>query len=49
MPKNKFQDFVFTLMMVFVMVYAMVVYNIAGDQGGLSYSVFAMALMELPL
>lgn len=49
MPKNKFQDFVFTLIMVFVMVYAMVVYNIAGDKGGLSYDVFALALMELPI
>ena len=49
MPKNKFQDFVFTVMMVFVMVYAMVVYNIAGDKGGLTYEVFRIALMELPI
>ena len=49
MPKNKFQDFVFTLIMVFVMVYAMVVYNIAGDRGGLTYETFGLALMELPI
>ena len=49
MPKNKFQDVVFTIMMVFVMVYAMVVYNIAGDCGGLTYDVFSLALYELPI
>ncbi len=45
MPKNKFQDFIFTLIMVVVMVYAMVVYNIAGDKGGLTYEVFHLALL----
>ena len=49
MPQTKLQDIVFTLMMVFVMVYAMVCYNIALDQGGLSNAVFAMALHELPI
>ncbi|MCR5544963.1 MAG: DUF2798 domain-containing protein [Lachnospiraceae bacterium] len=49
MPKNKFQDFVFTLIMVVVMVYAMVVYNIAGDKGGLTLEVFRLALFELPI
>ena len=33
MPKTKFQEVIFTLLMVMVMVYAMVVYNIAFDQG----------------
>ena len=47
MPKNKFQDVVFTLMMVIVMVYAMVVYNISIDKGGLTNQVFLLALMEL--
>ena len=30
MPKTKFQEVIFTILMVMVMVYAMVVYNIAG-------------------
>ena len=29
MPKTKFQEVVFTILMVFVMVYAMICYNIA--------------------
>ena len=29
MPKTKFQNIIFTLLMAFVMVYAMVCYNIA--------------------
>lgn len=29
MPKTKFQDVIFTLLMVVVMVYALVVYNIS--------------------
>ena len=29
MPKNKFQDVIFTIIMVFVMVYVMICYNIA--------------------
>ena len=49
MPKNKFQDFIFTLIMVIVMVYAMVCYNISTNMGGLSNEVFLMALQELPL
>ena len=28
MPKNKFQEVIFTIIMVFVMVYAMICYNI---------------------
>lgn len=31
MPKNKFQDAVFTVIMVIVMVYAMVCYNICKE------------------
>lgn len=47
MPKTKFQDVIFTIMMVIVMVYGMVVYNISIDKGGLSNEVFALALGEL--
>lgn len=49
MPKNKFQDVLFTLIMVIVMVYAMVCYNISINMGGLSNQVFIMALQELPI
>lgn len=49
MPKNKFQDAVFTVIMVIIMVYAMVCYNISTNMGGLSNQVFLMALQELPL
>ena len=36
MPKNKFQDFIFTAIMASVMVYGMVVYNVALNTGGVS-------------
>lgn len=43
MPKTKFQDVIFTIMMVILMVYAMICYNIAISMGGLSNQVFLMA------
>ena len=49
MPKNKFQEVIFTLLMVFVMVYAMVCYNIALNTGGMSNAVFLAAFRELPI
>lgn len=49
MPKTKFQDVVFTIMMVIVMVYGMVVYNIAMDMGGMTNQIFLMAFGELPI
>ena len=49
MPQTKFQDVIFTILMVCVMVCAMVCYNIALDRGGLTNAVFAMALGELPI
>lgn len=49
MPETKFQDFIYTLIMAFVMVYAMVCYNIAIHTGGLSNFVFIEAFKELPL
>lgn len=49
MPKTKFQDFIYTIIMVIVMVYAMVCYNIAINIGGLTNEVFLMALGELPI
>lgn len=47
MPKTKFQDVIFTIMMVIVMVYAMVVYNISIEKGGLNNQIFYLALGEL--
>ena len=49
MPKTKFQDFIYTIIMVIVMVYAMVCYNISINMGGLNNSIFLFALKELPL
>lgn len=47
MPKTKFQEVIFTIMMVFVMVYAMICYNIALNTGGMDNSVFLAAFHEL--
>lgn len=48
MPKTKFQDFIFTIIMVIVMVYAMVCYNIAFEKG-VGNDIFLLALHELPI
>ena len=47
MPKTKFQEVVFTIMMVFIMVYAMIIYNIALNKGGMTNEVFLLAFHEL--
>lgn len=47
MPKTKFQEVIFTILMVFVMVYAMICYNIALSTGGMNNTVFLSALHEL--
>ena len=47
MPKNKFQDVIFTIIMVFVMVYVMISYNIALNIGGMKNEVFLSAFHEL--
>lgn len=47
MPKTKFQEVIFTILMVFVMVYVMICYNIALNTGGLSTYAFAAAFHEL--
>ncbi len=49
MPKNKFQDVVFTAIMATIMVYGMVVYNVALNTGGVSTQTFLSALHELPI
>ena len=47
MPKTKFQEIIFTIMMVFMMVYFMICYNISLNIGGMTNQVFLMAFQEL--
>lgn len=47
MPKTKFQSLIFTLIMVFCMVFSMTVYTISLNTGGLSYGVFMQAIKEM--
>lgn len=47
MPKTKLQSFIFTAVMAFVMVYAMICYNIALNIGGMTNQVFIMAFHEM--
>lgn len=47
MPKSKLENFIFTVMMAFIMVYAMICYNIALNIGGMTNQVFVMAFHEL--
>ena len=47
MPKTKIQRFIFTLMMAFIMVYAMICYNIALSMGSMSNQVFTLAFKEM--
>ena len=47
MPKTKFENIVFTLFMSFLMVYAMICYNIALNMGCMSNQVFLLAFHEL--
>lgn len=49
MPQTKFQDIVYTIIMVIVMVYAMVCYNIGIGMGEFNNKVFLMAFGELPI
>lgn len=47
MKKSKLHHFLFTVAMAFVMVYAMICYNIALHRGGMSNSVFVLAFHKL--
>ena len=49
MPRNKFEDVIFTAIMATIMVYGMVVYNVAINTGGVTGATFVMALHELPI
>ena len=46
MPKNRIQEFIFSAHMVSVMVYGMIVYNIALAQGGLTSAAFLSGFHE---
>ena len=47
MPKTKFQGIIFTMMMVFAMVFIMTVYNLAMETGGLQYAIFEEAIVAM--
>lgn len=49
MPRTKFENFIFTTIMAFIMVYAMICYNIALNLGGMNDRVFLMAFGELKI
>lgn len=47
MPKTKAQNIIFTILMAFAMVYAVICYNIAVNRGGMTNEVFLLAFHEL--
>ena len=49
MPKNKFQDVIFTIIMATMMVYGMVVYNVALNTCSVTGQTFISATHELPI
>ncbi len=49
MPKTKFQNIVFTAIMAVIMVYGIIVYNVALNTGGVTDKTFLMAFHELPI
>lgn len=49
MPKNKFEDVIFTAIMATIMVYGMIVYNVALNTGGVHGITFLLALHEMPI
>lgn len=49
MPRTKFQEIIFTVIMATFMVYGMVVYNVALNTGDVTGTTFLIALHELPI
>lgn len=49
MPKNKFQDVIFTAIMATIMVYGMIVYNVTLNMGRVTGTTFLAALHEMPI
>lgn len=49
MPRTLLQKIVFTFVMAIIMVYGMIVYNVALNTGGVHNETFVLALHELPI
>ena len=49
MPKTLLEKVVFTIVMATIMVYGMIVYNVALATGGVTNATFVMALHEMPI
>ena len=49
MPQTKLQNVVYTIIMAVIMVYGMIVYNVALNTGGVTNATFVMALHEMPI
>ena len=49
MPKTLLEKVVFTIVMATMMVYGMIVYNVALNTGGVTNATFLMALHEMPI
>lgn len=49
MPKTKFEEIIFTLIMAAIMVYGMIVYNVALNTSGVSSETFISAFHEMPI
>lgn len=49
LPQNRLQNVIFTALMAFVMVYAMICYNISLNVGGMSNFVFLAAFSEMKI
>ena len=47
MPKTKFQEFIYGVLMTFFMVLAMELYNAGMRNGGLTYDAIPSALLEM--
>ena len=47
MPRTKGQELIFTILMVFVMVYGMIIYNMCLETGGMQNSHFVNAFHEM--
>ena len=49
MPQTKFQNLIYTIIMAIIMVYGMIIYNVALSTGGVTNATFGMALHEMPI
>ena len=49
MPQAKFQNVIYTIIMAIIMVYGMIVYNVALSTVGVTNATFGMALHEMPI